>query len=268
MTGIIRAGRRVAVAVLRGVCQHAASVPLIREQMAYGMINDVSHREWLIHQIAIRQARSEADFDSVLESNPDPLTGFEDCHWLFSSNELNLGLSQLRFDEAAYLYRLVRRRDQPRIAELGRYKGGTTLLLAAAGGRVLSLENDLAVHDEFLPALIRALDHFSLGASVDAVLADAYTYPVEPAAFDAILVHCTPPTYGHTRALAERWWPGVATGGYLVLHATPWLPGAVQFVQDLTRSAEAWDAVRQPATPGENVFFRKSRLSRQIHNGL
>jgi hypothetical protein len=57
---------------------------------------------------------------------------FEDLDFLFTSSQLNHGIVSLRFDEAAFLFRLVRSLDGARVVELGRFKGGSTFLLAVA----------------------------------------------------------------------------------------------------------------------------------------
>ena len=57
---------------------------------------------------------------------------FEDLDFLFTSSQLNHGIVSLRLDEAAFLFRLVRSLDGARVVELGRFKGGSTFLLAVA----------------------------------------------------------------------------------------------------------------------------------------
>jgi protein-L-isoaspartate O-methyltransferase len=231
--------------------------PKTRDWIIRLFLDHIEFREWLFHQIAMHQAREEVEFDPVLFDSLDAIHGFEDCYWLFSSNELNIGLSQLRFDDAAHLYHRLRKRNGPHVVELGRYKGGTTFLLAAAGAKVLSLENDRNLQEWYLPGLARALAHFGLSDRVDARLADAYSYPVEPCSYDLVLVHCSPPTSEHTRSLVERWWPAVVVGGYLVLHATTHLPGELAFIEEMSRAPEVWGAVCETDSPGENVFFQK-----------
>jgi len=177
---------------------------------------------------------ADASFDTA---PPATVGGFEDCVWLLSSNVLNHGLSRLMIDEAAYLYRLVRSLEAPVVVEIGRYRGGTTFLLATAGARVLSLDVDPAVKrsDELLA---RALKRYDLRDSVTLEIADSRTYPVEHAAYDVVFVDGDH-TYEGARADVERWLPGVETGGNLILHdalvpsperawARPWKVEGVQ----------------------------------------
>jgi SAM-dependent methyltransferase len=251
--------RRAATRPARRVLRTALGVGPLRRQVVRRLLERPDGRDWLIHQLAVHQTMEQSDFDRASPPWLESIRGFEDCYWLFSSNELNLGLSQLRLDEAAHFYRVLRRLREPRVVELGRYKGGTSFLLAAAGARVLALDNDeLPGQERFLPALTRALERHSLAGSVDAVYGDAFRYPVDPESFDLVLVHCAQTTE-HGRALFERWWPGVKPGGHLVLHATPLLPGVSAFAATLDREADAWGAHREPNVPGEHVFFRKLR---------
>ncbi len=66
---------------------------------------------------------------------------FSDLSWLFSCDNNNRGVIQQNFDEAALLWKAVQATRGP-ILEIGRFHGGTTVLLVAAGaGRcVVSLD--------------------------------------------------------------------------------------------------------------------------------
>jgi len=75
----------------------------------------------------------------TVERWPRSLNGFEDLVFLFASTSLNHGIIALAFDEAAYIYRLVRGLGAATIAEIGRYKGGSTVLIAAAIDRGATL---------------------------------------------------------------------------------------------------------------------------------
>src|SRR5437870_5439578 len=66
---------------------------------------------------------------------PRTVEGFEDLAFLFSSNSLNHGISLLTFEEAAFLFGAAREVGKGVIIEIGRFKGGTTFLLAAANPR-------------------------------------------------------------------------------------------------------------------------------------
>ncbi len=84
----------------------------------------------LIHAAVLRDPAAMR-FANV-ERWPDGLRGFEDLAFLFSSNQLNHGVASLQINEAALLYRLARDVRTGPVAEIGRFKGGSTVVFAAA----------------------------------------------------------------------------------------------------------------------------------------
>jgi predicted O-methyltransferase YrrM len=165
--------------------------------------------------------------ESTFDRLPGSVDRFEDCLGLFSWNQLNHGVSRLMLDEAGYLYRLVRELERPRVAELGRYRGGTTFMLAAAGADVLSIDKDISVA-RFDEALIAALERHGLRDHVTLKIADSQTYPVAPSSLDLVFVDADH-SYDGARADVRRWLPGLVSGGHLLMHdavrpdpPTPW----------------------------------------------
>jgi SAM-dependent methyltransferase len=184
-------------------------------------------------------ACAEATFDDQGPVDVSVIHGFEDVHWLYSANALNQRLSRLELNEAAYLYRLVRLLGRPRVAELGRFKGGTTFLLAAAGARVTSLDIAAAQQAVFDPPLERALERFDLSPHVELVVADLNTYPVTPQSFEVVFLdHITHD--GVPRAI-EHWWPGLVTEGHLIVHLVD--PEEDRWPTLAERFGPAWSAV-------------------------
>jgi len=57
---------------------------------------------------------------------------FEDLAGLFASTSLDHGVIAMTVRQTAYLFGLVRRMKAHRVIEIGRYKGGSTLTIAAA----------------------------------------------------------------------------------------------------------------------------------------
>jgi len=192
-------------------------------------------RRWVIHYLSNQVAMGDADFENSTPCDVAEIKGFEDCYWLFSSNMLNHGLVRLQLDEAAYLYRLVHSLGAPRVVELGRYKGGMTFLLAAAGAQVLSLDDDsLPGQHDFLTSLEQALEHFHLSGHVKAVVGDALTYPVAAESADLVVVDFAK-TYAMAQAGFEHWWPAVVPGGFLLFRDGTDSPlgEVVRFVSEL-----------------------------------
>lgn len=58
---------------------------------------------------------------------------FEDLTWLFENTTANRGTIRQNFNEAALLWKAVKATQGP-ILEIGRFRGGSTALLAAAAG--------------------------------------------------------------------------------------------------------------------------------------
>src|SRR5207244_12812924 len=80
---------------------------------------------------------------------------FEDLDWLLASNEANKGLMLLQFDEAAFLFRLVRSQPAAQIVEVGRFYGGTAFLFPVGGDadvRVVSV--DIGPKDRYVLAVV------------------------------------------------------------------------------------------------------------------
>lgn len=63
---------------------------------------------------------------------PGAYLDFEDLAGLFASSSLNHGVISMPIRQAAYLFGLVRRLPAQKVIEVGRYKGGSTLVIAAA----------------------------------------------------------------------------------------------------------------------------------------
>ena len=112
---------------------------------------------------------------STVERWPERLAGFEDLAFLFSSNQLSHGIASLQLDEAALLYRLARNVSPgAAVAEIGRFKGGSTLLLASAlpeGAELWSYDLHVALRADLsgpeLDADLRAaLERFGLADRV------------------------------------------------------------------------------------------------------
>lgn len=156
---------------------------------------------------------------------PERVDGFEDLAFLFTSSQLNHGVASLRFDEAAFLFGLVRDLGQARIVEIGRFKGGSTFIMASAMGPGSTLESydlHVALRDDLQgPDLDRelegALSRYGLSGDVRLVVGDSRTIDLPEPGLDLLFVDGDHTYEGAASDLA-RWTPLVRPGGHVVLH--------------------------------------------------
>jgi predicted O-methyltransferase YrrM len=219
-----------------------------------GALNDLSD------QVAAKGFVAEA-----LPPGLERIDGFEDCAWLLSSNVLNHSSARLMIGEAAHLYSTVRALEgAPRVVEIGRFRGGTTLLLAAAGGRVLSIDIDAGL-TESDASLRSALSRLGLADRVELVFGDSGSYPHEPGSVDVVFVDGDHSYEGVSRDVAH-WLPALRPGGVLLLHdakfpepSRPWnrppdfaVVGVHRFLDELRRR----DDLHELEAPGTLAHFR------------
>jgi predicted O-methyltransferase YrrM len=169
--------------------------------------------------------------------------GFDDLAFLFSSTILAHGVASLRLDEAAYLYGLVRD-EQPRaIAEIGRFRGGSTFLLAAAAGpaAVVHSYDPETRHDR---ALFDALQRYGLANRV-VLHGDDSRRATPPGELDLLFIDGDHSEEG-VRADFERWSPFVKAGGHLLFHDAADAPDFVPPFESgparvAAQGGEGWD---------------------------
>ncbi len=184
---------------------------------------------------------------------PDDLTGFEDLAFLFSSNQLNHGIASLQFDEAAYLYKLVRGLARAPVVEIGRFRGGGTLLLASAlspGSRLWSYD----VVSEHDVALRQALSRYKLEDRVELVVGDSRVAEAPPNGCDLVFIDGDH-TYDGARADYVRWRELVRPGGHLLFHDAidagrygNVYPGVARLVAEIVREDGRFAAERGSGT--------------------
>jgi predicted O-methyltransferase YrrM len=156
---------------------------------------------------------------------PESLAGFEDLAFLFSSNQLNHGIASLQLDEAALLYRVAREAGPGTLAEIGRFRGGSTLIAAAA----MHGEAELWSYDLHVPLrpdlpgdlldreLLAALRRYGLDSRVHLVVGDSRTAELPPPPVVLLFVDGDH-SYEGARADYERWRDAIAPGGHLLFH--------------------------------------------------
>jgi predicted O-methyltransferase YrrM len=200
----------------------------------------------LIHAAVLRDPASMR-FRNV-ERWPPEVRGFEDLAFMFSSNQLNHGVASLQIDEAALLYRLARDVQRGPIAEIGRFKGGSTVVFAAAlpvGAELWSYDFHVALRPDMpgseLDGELRdALDRFGLGAKVHLLVADSRTADPPPEPLELLFVDGDH-SYEGAKADYERWRTFVRPGGHLLFHDAVdtgrygnIYPGVVRLVGEIT----------------------------------
>jgi predicted O-methyltransferase YrrM len=177
----------------------------------------------LIHAAVLRDPATMR-FRNV-ERWPEQVRGFEDLAFLFSSNQLNHGVASLQIDEAALLYRLARDAQDGPFVEIGRFKGGSTLITASAlpdGVELWSYDLHVALRpdmpgDQLDAELRAALERYGLAGKVHLEVADSRK--VEPPS-DRIEVLFIDGDHSYEGAKADfdRWSALVRPGGQLLFH--------------------------------------------------
>jgi predicted O-methyltransferase YrrM len=156
---------------------------------------------------------------------PEDVRGFEDLAFLFSSNQLNHGVASLQIDEAALLYRLARDVTEGPVAEIGRFKGGSTFVFATAlprGIELWSYDFHVALRPDMpgerLDAELRAaLDRYGLAGKVHLLVADSRTAEPPPGQLELLFIDGDH-SYEGAKADFERWGAFVRPGGHVLFH--------------------------------------------------
>ncbi len=219
----------------------------------------------LIHAAVLRDP-STMRFRNV-ERWPDHLRGFEDLAFMFSSNQLNHGVASLQLDEAALLYRLARDASTGPFAEIGRFKGGSTLVFATAlpeGMELWSYDLHVALRPDMPGAqldseLRDALARYGLEHKVHLLVADSRTVDPPPAPLELLFIDGDH-SYEGAKADFERWQEFVRPDGQVLFHDAVdtggygnVYPGVARFVAELERDS-AW--VRRPGAGSIAHFVR------------
>ena len=146
---------------------------------------------------------------------------FEDLAGLFASTSLDHGVIAMTIRQTAYLFGLVRRLKPRKVIEIGRYKGGSTLTIAAAmngQGEFWSIdlgEKEARLHhrgtnrtfdDEIRDICAR------FGLSVSLVVGDSRTIQVETGEVDLVFIDGDH-SYEGVKSDFERFGRRVKVGG-------------------------------------------------------
>ena len=149
---------------------------------------------------------------------------FENLSGLFSSTQLNHAVISLTIRQAAYLFGLIRQMKARKIIEIGRYKGGSTLLMAAAmegKGELWSIDIGEKEKRVFDNRLKRSFDHQlsdlceRFGLTVNMMVGDSQTLEVSTGEVDLVLVDGDH-SYEGAKSDFERFGKRVRLGGALL----------------------------------------------------
>ena len=217
----------------------------------------------LIHASVLRDPAAMR-FRNV-ERWPENVRGFEDLAFLFSSNQLNHGVASLQIDEAALLFRLARDIERGPVAEIGRFKGGSTMIFATAlpeSVELWSYDFHVALRPDMpgpeLDAELRAaLERYGLEGKVHLIVADSRTADPPPAELELLFIDGDH-SYEGAKADFDRWNAFVRPGGHVLLHDAVdtggygnVFPGVARLVGEI---GAGWE--RQPGA-GSIAHFRK-----------
>ncbi|MFL5955250.1 MAG: class I SAM-dependent methyltransferase [Gaiellaceae bacterium] len=160
-----------------------------------------------------------------VERWPESVHGFEDLAFLFSSNQLNHGVASLQIDEAALLYKLGAAATTGPVVELGRFKGGSTLIFAASMRELVELwsyDAHVALRpdmpgEQLDAELSAALERFGLAHKVHLVVADSRTADPPKRPLELLFIDGDH-SYEGAKADFERWGAFVRSGGHVLFH--------------------------------------------------
>ena len=156
-----------------------------------------------------------------VERWPESLTGFEDVAPLvLSSNPANRGLAAMSLVETAHLWRLAANPETDLVVEIGRERGGSTLVLAAAlggRGRLVSFDPQgklgASAHDDELRSALR---RYGI-RNVELRLEDSHEAEPPDGEYSLVLVDGDP-TYEGTKCDFERFCRRLRPGGHALFH--------------------------------------------------
>ena len=131
----------------------------------------------------------------------------------------------MQIDEAALLFRLARDVEGGPIAEIGRFKGGSTMVFATAlprGAELWSYDFHVALRPDMpgpeLDAELRsALERYGLLEKVHLLVADSRTADPPPGELEVLFIDGDH-SYEGAKADFDRWSPFVRPGGHVLFH--------------------------------------------------
>jgi predicted O-methyltransferase YrrM len=159
---------------------------------------------------------------SRIDAWPSSAASFEDVAPLvLSSNPANRGLAAMSLVEIAHLWRLGAEAGESTVVEIGRERGGSTFVLAAAlagRGRLISYDPQGKLGSlDYDVELREALARFGLDANVDLSVEDSHQAVLPEGEYALVLVDGDP-SYEGTRRDFERFGCRLRPGGHILFH--------------------------------------------------
>lgn len=153
-------------------------------------------------------------FDRISPPNIK-LEKFEDLYWLFHLSPTNRGILRLDLDEARLCYKYCQRIKKGRVLEIGRYTGGSTLLIAASIGDEASLVSiDICPQNDL--ELTKVLKKYGVAQRVQLIIQDANKVII-PDTFGLIFIDGDHSYQGAKRDFS-KWHNQLDEEGYLIFH--------------------------------------------------
>lgn len=186
---------------------------------------------------------------------------FEDLMGLFFCSPLSRGILRQDIDEAALLYRYVSSVPNAHGVEVGRYYGGSTVMLATAIGEHGKLYSiDIAPKDKDRE-LISVIEKLGFTTRVELIIGDANKIDVNEA-LDFVFIDGDH-SYEGARLDHNKWGGKLKTGGYLIhhdmsntrRHSVQWNDLGLLFQSILRIQSSCLEVVDQQ---GSMVVFRKT----------
>ncbi len=149
---------------------------------------------------------------------------FEHLAGLFADTSLNHGVISMTIRQAAYLFGLIRQIKARKIIEIGRYKGGSTLLMAAAMGKegeLWSIDCGEKKARLYQKTTSRSFDEQltdlsqRLGLKIHIIAGDSRTVEIETGEVDLVLIDGDH-SYEGAKNDFERFGTRVRQGGALL----------------------------------------------------
>ncbi len=159
-----------------------------------------------------------------LDLKPEGRLEFEDLPGLFAGSVLNHGIVGMTVRQVAYLFGLARRREARKAIEIGRWRGGSTVALAAGmgrGGKLWSIdvgEKAARVLGEEADSLDEETQEFCerFDLDVELLVGDSRTIDVDTGEVDLVPIDGDH-TYEGVRSDFERFGRRVGVGGAVLL---------------------------------------------------